>query len=232
VSCFVLYGRKSGDDLDPVRGCEDEVRILCRNVLFQGTEAELGDGAILLLDLQAHDRAGLGYNRDRERLYTVLHALWHSSEYGAVAGGGHAEVVELFFEVGVAQKKSQWAAHVVQLLGRNLLGLGVAWRVEVGVLSIQNEQLAFGSGVAPAHLARFPQQQGAAFGPVHPHTGISLGVLRFQRTKPVVVVIHAFSDVMQRLRKGRNGKEKNKTCEATNHSFYDARRRAKFPLDI
>jgi hypothetical protein len=28
---------------------------------------------------------------------------------------------------------------------------------------------------------------------------------------------------MQRLGEGRNGKEKNKTCEATNHGFYDAR---------
>ena len=84
------------------------------------------------------------------RLDAILLALGLAGEREvAVGGGSEAEVVDFFFELGVAEEKAQRRAQVVELLGGDALHLRVALGVEPGIFAVEQEELAGGGAVVP-----------------------------------------------------------------------------------
>ena len=73
-------------------------------------------------------------------------------------------MVDLLFKLGVAEKKAQRGAEIVELFGGDALHLGVAAGVEPGEFAIEEEELAGGCGVVPAHAAGLEEQEGSALG--------------------------------------------------------------------
>ena len=88
----------------------------------------------------------------------------------AVGGGSHGDVVEFFFKFGMAEEKAEGRPEVVQLFGLDALDLRIALGVEPCVFAVEEEELAGGRGVVPAHAAGLLKEKGAALGAVNPET--------------------------------------------------------------
>ena len=96
-------------------------------------------------------------------------------------------------------------------------GLGVAGGVEPGVLAVEDEELAGGGVVAPAHEAGLFQEEGAGLGAVEAHAGVVLGVVGAEGVEVVVVVVDAVEEgCVGGLGCKRNGvdkREQQRRCE-------------------
>ena len=115
-------------------------------------------------------------------------------EFGGDDGAaGESEVVEFFGELGVAEEKAEGGAEVVELFGGDAGGLRVAGGVEGGVLAVEEEELAVGGVVGPAHAAGFAEGEGAGFGAVEAEALVALGVVGLEGGEVVVVVVDDFS---------------------------------------
>ena len=94
----------------------------------------------------------------------------------------------------MAEEEAERGAEVVELFGGDALGLGVAGGVEPGELAVEDEELAGGLIVDPAHAAGLFEEEGAGFGAVHAHAGVVLGVAGAEAGEVVVVVVDLMED--------------------------------------
>ena len=92
------------------------------------------------------------------------------------------------------------------------MGLGVAGGVEPGVLAVEDEDLAGGLGVAPAHAAGLLEEEGALFGAVHAHAGVVLLVVGGEAGQVVVVVVYFVEDGFVL---GEEGRAEEEDCGST-----------------
>ena len=114
-----------------------------------------------------------------------------------LGGRRQLQAGQLLFQHRVAQQKAQRRTQVVQLLGRNALDLRVAARIEPGVFAVEQEELAGGLGVLPAHTPRFDQQQRSTLGAAHPHALVALREAGAERVKLVVVAVDALGNIVR-----------------------------------
>ena len=112
----------------------------------------------------------------------------------AVGGGRHREVVDFLFKLGVAEKKAQGGTEIVELFGADALHLGVALGVEPGKLAVEEEELAGGLVVVPAHAAGLEEQEGSALGSGAAEAFVIFDELGFEGMEQVVVAIDALGD--------------------------------------
>ncbi len=88
-------------------------------------------------------------------------------------------------------RKRRWRAQVVEFFCRDAWDFGVAGRVEVGVLAVEDEEFACGLGIGPAHFAWFFQEQDAAFLAMHAHAVVFLREVDGEGVERVVVLVDA-----------------------------------------
>ena len=101
---------------------------------------------------------------------------------------------ELAGELCVAEKEAQGGAEIVHLFGGEALDLGVSRREGPGVFAVEEEELAGGFGVGPAHAAGLAEEQGAGLGFVQTKAGVGFGEAGAERAETVVVSVNGFED--------------------------------------
>jgi hypothetical protein len=75
--------------------------------------------------------------------------------------------------------------------------VSVAGRVEPGELAVEEEELAGGVGVVPAHAARLEEQEGSALGAGAAEAFVGLCELGFEGVELVVVAIDALGEIVE-----------------------------------
>ena len=113
-----------------------------------------------------------------------------------LAAGDHGEVVDFFFELGVAEEEAERRTEIVELLGCDALDLRVAFGVEPGVFAVEEKELAGWIGVVPAHAAGLEEEEGSAFGADAAEAFVGFGELGFEGMEVVVVVVDALGEVV------------------------------------
>ena len=102
-------------------------------------------------------------------------------------------------QLRVTEQESQRGAKVVELSGRYARGFGIAGGVADGRFPVEQEQLARGGVVSPAHTPGFAQGQGTRLRPVLAHAWVAFGVAGLERAQVVVMSVDHFG---QRIRGG------------------------------
>lgn len=191
-----LDRRHAVDDRDSGGWGEDEVRVGGGGVGLLGGEGEGISDAVGFVDLHGLDNA-VGVRGEAEGRDALFEAAGDSGEsvsaVGVLAGD---EVVHLFFELGVAEEEAQRGAQIVEVLGGDALGGGVAGGVEVGVMSVENEEFSGWVGVGPAHAAGLFEQQGAGLAAVDAHSRVGLSEIDLKRAEGIVMVVHPVGEGM------------------------------------
>lgn len=201
-----LDGRLAVDDGDAGGKGEDEVGGVDRGVLLDSGKGEVGCGAIGLLDLHVLDDTGLG--DDESQLVDPLgHAFGDAGDLEVCTFRGRGDVVELFGELRVAEEESQRRAQIVELFGGCARDLGVAGCVEPREFTVQNEDLAGGLVVRPAHEAGLFEGEGSGLGAVEAHAGVVLGVVGAQGAEVIVMIVDSTDEVLLGLSGGQRGAE-------------------------
>jgi hypothetical protein len=178
---------------------EDEVRVLHRYIFLHAGEGELRDGSIDLFELHGENKS-CGINAKGEGFDALAHAFGDAGDLIAAADRLDGDLVEFFFQLGVAEEEAKRGAEVVELFGGDALCLGVSGGVEPAAFPVQNEYFTGWGVVAPAHTAGLFEQQGSGFGAVHAHAGVALGVVGLEGRKVVVVVVDALQQRVVALR--------------------------------
>ena len=135
-----------------------------------------------------------GSDDEGEETDALGHALGDAGDGEVGASWGDGEGVEFLGELGVAEQEPEGRAEVVELLGGSAGDLRVAGGEEPGELAVEDEELAGGRVVAPAHTAGLLEQEGAGLGAVEAHAGVVLGVAGAEGGEVVVVVVDAVDE--------------------------------------
>ncbi len=123
----------------------------------------------------------------------------------------------------MAKEKAKGGTEVVDLFSGEALGLGISGGEGPGVLAVEDEGLAPGDGVRPAHTTGFAEEEDPGLGSVQTHAVVGLGEGGTEGAEVIVVCVDgAEGGQVGRgelwVLRGKVGYEQESQCEVSTGS--------------